>query len=235
MANPQIEDGYIRIANELFEAIYMHYDFTKRQLKVISTIIRNSYGWNRKECKMTIREIEEKTGMKYQHIYPVIKELISMNVIKISGESASCRTFKLNKNYTEWRLTKTVSEILTETVNPTNQNGYTDTNQNGEEILTETVRDTIKRQLKTVGKTAPPEFLRLWEMYPAEKRYGLEFMKPEEIQAVIDNEQRVKEALENYVRQTEPTYICKAEKFFREKWKAYAPTEEEKKKGGKYQ
>lgn len=227
MASPQTENGYIRIANELFEAVYMHFDFTKRQIKVISAIIRNTYGWNRKECTMTLREIESETGLKYQHIYPVINELVEMNVIKVLDTSSTGRTFKLNKNYSEWSVTKTVTER--------NQNSYAERNRNGYGSVTKTVTDTIKRQLKTRGKTMPPEFLRLWEMYPAEKRYSLEFMKPEEIQAVIDNEQQVKEALENYISKTEPTYIVKAEKFFREVWKAYASEDEPPKKRSKLQ
>lgn len=47
MASPQTEDGYIRIANELLDAILM-FPFSKRQLKVVLALIRKIYGFNKK-------------------------------------------------------------------------------------------------------------------------------------------------------------------------------------------
>ena len=50
MANPQKEEGYTAIANDLFEAVY-RFNFTLRELKVLLSIIRRTYGYNRKEAR----------------------------------------------------------------------------------------------------------------------------------------------------------------------------------------
>lgn len=44
---PQVEDGYTRIANELFDAI-LGAQFTAREMSVLMAIIRKTYGFNKK-------------------------------------------------------------------------------------------------------------------------------------------------------------------------------------------
>lgn len=46
MANPQIVDGYTRIANELLDAL-IRSGLTKRELRVVLVVIRQTYGYNR--------------------------------------------------------------------------------------------------------------------------------------------------------------------------------------------
>ena len=41
MGKPQTEDGYLRIANELFDAI-LAFSFTGRQQKIISAVMRKT-------------------------------------------------------------------------------------------------------------------------------------------------------------------------------------------------
>ncbi|WP_374993057.1 replication protein, partial [Burkholderia multivorans] len=50
--SPQIEDGYTRIANELYEAI-LGFGFTQRQLLVLLTVLRKTYGYGKKEDDMS--------------------------------------------------------------------------------------------------------------------------------------------------------------------------------------
>ena len=46
MGNPQLEDGYVRIANELFAAMAA-FGFTGRQMAVLMVIIGKTYGYNK--------------------------------------------------------------------------------------------------------------------------------------------------------------------------------------------
>lgn len=222
MASPQKENGFVAIANELFEAIYMHFDFTKRQLKVISAVIRHTYGWGRKTCTLSLREIGRETGLDYRHVSTTVQELIECAVLHVSGERGGSKTYALNKNYDEWGVTKTVTGV-----SPKRQH---DSHQNGDTSVTKTVTHTIEKQLKQGERKHSPEFLAIWALYPAKKRRGLDFVTEEDERAVLDNAEAVRGAISQYLRETDETYICKAETFFRETWKAYAvPAEEQTK------
>ncbi len=48
MANPQTDNGFTSIANELYEAI-LKAPLTARQLKVVLLIIRYTYGFKRRK------------------------------------------------------------------------------------------------------------------------------------------------------------------------------------------
>lgn len=227
MANPQKEDGYVAIANDLFEAIFLHHDFTKRQLKVISSIIRNTYGWNKKTCTISLREISAETGIDYRHVSTTLQELIEKSVLFVEGFSTETRTYKLNKNYDEWGVTKTVTGV-----SPKRQQ---QSHQNGDSSVTKTATDTIKRQLKTEKAKHSPDFLALWVLYPAERRDGLEWIGAECEAEILQNADRFRAALESYLNQTPAQYLVKAEKFFKEKWKAFAPEDEPNMKRSNYQ
>lgn len=105
MANVQCENGYLRIANELFDVI-LKSNFSLRELKVILTIIRFTYGFNRKEAEVSIRFISQATGIRFQHIAKAIDKLIAKNVLIINGTAnhKQGRTLSLNKDYDTWSL-----------------------------------------------------------------------------------------------------------------------------------
>lgn len=227
MANPQKEDGFVAIANDLFEAIYMYHDFTKRQLKVLSSIIRHTYGWNKKTCTLSLREISAETGINFRHISTALQELIEKSVLYVEGYSNEKRTYRINKNYDEWGVTKTVTGVSP-------KRGHL-CHQNGDTSVTKTVTHTIKRQLNTEKDKHSPDFLTLWELYPAERRDGLEWISAECEAEILQNVDRFREALESYLNQTPVQYLVKAEKFFKEKWKAFAPEDEPNMKRGNYQ
>lgn len=216
MANPQKENGHIEIANDLFEAIYMRYSFTARQLAVISTVLRHTYGWQRKECSLSGGVIAAETGIAQKHIHSVINELVESHVLIVQGDKHSrSRKFKINKNYDEWTTTKRVVELPP-------KEGYI-YHQNGGSTTTKVVVDTIQRQLKTGERKRSPVFLGLWEMYPEDKRYGLQYISAEVEEEVVMHADAVKTALEIYVAQTDHKYLCKASKFFEERWKLVHP------------
>ena len=232
MANPQKEDGYVGIANELFEAIYMKFDFTKRQLRILSAIIRHSYGWNRNKCSLSLREISSQTGIDFRHVSSALQELIEMSVLFVEGFQNEKRTYILNKDYDTWSVTKTVTGV-----SPKRQHK---SHQNGDTRVTETATHTIKRQYKDRERQHAPEFLSLWAEYPEIKRDGLEWVKEDDEKEVLDNIELVRSALHIYLESVkDEQFLMKAEKFFRGKWKAYAPDEKSQKqrtrKGGRFE
>lgn len=120
MGNPQIEDGYVRIANELFDAILMS-RLSGRQLKVLLAILRKTYGFNKKSDEIGLSQLRDMTNLDRSNISGTINELAAMNVIFVSG-GHNARVISINKKYQTWKLkeedlgvvkTTTVAETTT--------------------------------------------------------------------------------------------------------------------------
>ncbi|QNH66877.1 replication protein [Proteus vulgaris] len=109
-----LEDGYTRIANDLFEAV-MCADLTARQLKVVMAIIRKTYGFGKKLDRITNTQIAEMTGVHHTHVCKAKNEMIAMNIVISSGNKIG-----INKDFTEWNFNiSQVSETLAKSANKT--------------------------------------------------------------------------------------------------------------------
>lgn len=102
MGKPQTEDGYLRIANELFDEILKR-DFSLRQLKVILAVMRKTYGYNKKADEIGLSQIRDLTGISRSHLSPTINQLCSMRILVVT-EGFHARTISINKHYKEWVL-----------------------------------------------------------------------------------------------------------------------------------
>lgn len=103
MANPQKEDGYTPIANELLEQIYK-LKLNGTQFKIILVIWRYTYGFNRKEHQLSETFISKATETNKKQISREMNALIKLNIIKVIEEATftSSRIIGLNKNYVDW-------------------------------------------------------------------------------------------------------------------------------------
>lgn len=99
-ASPQVEDGYTRIANELFDAA-LGYPFSLRQAKVFFALIRKTYGYNKKHDDLSASQIAELCGVARNHVTTTLNELADLNVItKLPGQFGSL--VGINKDYRRW-------------------------------------------------------------------------------------------------------------------------------------
>lgn len=96
---PQVEDGYTRIANELFDEI-IGAPVTDRERRVVLAIIRLTYGWNKKSDRIFAEDVAKLTKMHESRASKVISELVRRNVIFRKGGSRSPIT--LNKDVGSW-------------------------------------------------------------------------------------------------------------------------------------
>lgn len=172
MANPQIEDGYIKIATEIQDA-FCHFRIPGEERQVLDTIIRKTYGWNKCEDAISLSQFVEATGMNKPHVIQAIKGLLLKKVISVTEKGNDiAKVYKFNKNYEEWiPLPKKVTLpkkviVVTEKGNlalpkkvPTKDTitKYT--------ITKERVNPTRK-----TGASYSEEFLTFWDAYP--KRSG---------------------------------------------------------------
>lgn len=103
---PQKENGYTPIANELLEK-FISFDFSKRQMIVILTVARMTYGYSRKTDALSRVQISAMTNLDRAHVSRTIDELVNMNVL-IKHETGRfshgvlVNELSINKNYSQW-------------------------------------------------------------------------------------------------------------------------------------
>ena len=96
MGGPQTQDGFMRLANELLDAIAAS-DFSKREYKVILAVMRQTYGYNRKTAPICVKALAAATGLDERHVRRTVADLVDASVIlRVGGEIG------IQKNYSNW-------------------------------------------------------------------------------------------------------------------------------------
>lgn len=101
-AAPQLENGYIRIANELFSAL-RQYPFSGAEFRILIAIMEKTYGWRKKKELIPSSQISKSTGIDLRYVKKIIKQLIQDGVI-IKEESGGGNILSVNKDYYNWKL-----------------------------------------------------------------------------------------------------------------------------------
>lgn len=101
MPGPQLENGYTRLANELLEAM-VRTVFSPNETRVILYIARMTYGYNKKNVRISGQQWEEATGIKRTHIYRTLRKLQERNVVTMVGHKGS-RKVGIQKHYKKWK------------------------------------------------------------------------------------------------------------------------------------
>lgn len=122
MASPQLENGYVRIANELFEEIAFR-EFSKNQISIINLVIRLSYA-----CRKKFALIKNKNKFQIAGVHPnyISEELEYLEKNKVLIIYPDLNVYVLNKNYVDWTIPykkrfnkKNFNELLNENLNIT--------------------------------------------------------------------------------------------------------------------
>ena len=97
MANPQLENGHTRIANEILEAL-VRINLSPYESRVLWFIIRKTYGWHKKLDRISISQIANGTGILRQNVFRALKSLHLKNMIF----RPSNKHVGFQKDYTMW-------------------------------------------------------------------------------------------------------------------------------------
>ena len=102
MANPQKENGYTAIANEIMDAL-IKYRIPGEQRQCLDYIIRKTYGFNKKEDMISNSQFVRATGLNKSHICRAINGLIDKNIVAKKGNK-HIPSYRFNKNYNQWKV-----------------------------------------------------------------------------------------------------------------------------------
>lgn len=107
MANPQIEDGFTRVANEIFEQI-CQYTFNGSQFRILIIIWRMTYGYGRKDHDFAQAFLQAATKLSDSTVKRELAYLIKNKVLTVTKEPTNTepRRLAFNKNYDEWLVVK---------------------------------------------------------------------------------------------------------------------------------
>ena len=102
MANPQREHGYTAIANEIMEAL-SRYRIPGEKRQVLDYILRQTYGFNRKQAKLSYGEISKFTGIHRQNVKRAVRWLYSKRITVVGKtDYTNKQIYEFNKNYDDW-------------------------------------------------------------------------------------------------------------------------------------
>lgn len=172
--SPQLEDGHVRIANELFDAA-LAFPFTGRQLKVVMAIMRKTYGYGKKVDDVSASQLGNACGLSRTHVTTTMNQLAEMCVIsKSPGRYGSI--VGINKDYSKWKSASTesvqVSQIGTSTKTgqgvPKWDSASTESVQDDSTDSVHT-KDNLPKDNQQKTCASADAFLRFWAAYPKKK------------------------------------------------------------------
>jgi len=177
--SPQLEDGYIRLANELFDAILLAKLKYSTQT-VLLAVLRKTYGYGKKEDDMSASQIGELCGMKRQHVTTALNELAAMGIIhKRPGQYGVVAG--VNKDYSSWKVgSPNLGQVNESRTSPnlgqvSKKQGFTSPNlgQVDSPNLGHTKNNLPKDNIQKKKPCASADaFARFWTAYPKKKSKG---------------------------------------------------------------
>lgn len=136
MANPQKENGFTPIANEVVEQL-VKLRIPASEKDILFFVLRKTYGWGKKFDRISLTQFEGGTLLSRVTVVKALKNLLSRNILVKSG-----LLLGFNKNHEKWVVK---SGILVKSENIFGKGGYTKNGKGGY---------TYKRKKKMTKETS---------------------------------------------------------------------------------
>lgn len=168
MANPQLEDGYTPIANDVLQALAW-IRIPGEATQVLFVILRKTWGFRKKVDRIPLSQFCEATGLLRPNVVRAINLLLSMNLIhknpssinsdtgSIKGDTGYITSYCFNKDFETWRPGGSIKDDTGSIKTDTTQKDYKVSVENDSvfdgSIKTDTTQtasietDTLKRNI----------------------------------------------------------------------------------------
>jgi phage replication O-like protein O len=103
MANPQKENGYTAISNELLDAL-IGVRIPGEARQVLDMILRKTYGFHKKEDSIALSQFCLATRMNKRAVIRAIHRLFDMNLIGVKKDTYATTKYRVNKDFDTWKL-----------------------------------------------------------------------------------------------------------------------------------
>ena len=99
--SPQLEDGYVRIANEYLEALMLH-NYPASLIRFVLAVVRETWGWGKKKRAVPIRRFAELLGVSETRVYQLRADATRHNLVTIEERGTSDAIYQVQKLYMDW-------------------------------------------------------------------------------------------------------------------------------------
>lgn len=170
MANPQIADGYTKIANEIMDALIAAH-LSGQEMSVALFVIRKTYGFNKTEDFIALSQMMAAVGMSKIRASQVVRSLELMKILTVKENiNGLTKKYSLNKDFDTWdtvkeklnRKEKTKQTVKVLRNRPLRKTLTTKDNITKDNITKENIPPIVPQ--KTDGYS--DEFLKFWKAYP---------------------------------------------------------------------
>lgn len=100
----QLEDGYMRVANELGRAITWA-RLTAYQRCILDVVMRQTYGFNKSVDEIARTQFADETGIDPSDVRRTINELVAMNIIT-RADGRFAHAYSINKRHATWNVSE---------------------------------------------------------------------------------------------------------------------------------
>jgi phage replication O-like protein O len=165
MANPQCENGYTKIANEIVEHL-CSYRLAGQEWQVLWFIIRKTYGFKKKKDMIALSQFSEATGIDRRKIPALLNSLVAKNIIlkTVTNKGDTEAIFYgIQKDYEKWQVSPkkvTAPKVSPKKVQSVPNNGVKSVTNNG------AYKRNKNNIQKKCTKAYPEHFENCWSYYP---------------------------------------------------------------------
>ena len=99
-----LENGYLRLANQIQDAV-CKVELSGREFRVLNAVIRLTYGWSKKEDRITNSLISDKTELAVKHVSEAVVSLAARRIIHLR-RIGQTRYIGINTDLNKWAYTK---------------------------------------------------------------------------------------------------------------------------------
>lgn len=143
MANPQKENGFTAIANEIIEHL-AKIKLTDYEARILHSLWRKTYGFNKKSDVISLSQWSESTKIDTHNVPRTLRLLASRNLILITHLSPRTVRYQFQKNYELWDKSFEFEELFKEQiVEPQESPTTSDEILSNQIVSTEIVSNTI--------------------------------------------------------------------------------------------
>lgn len=122
MASPQKENGFTAVANEIVEAL-VKVRIPASEKDILLFVIRKTYGFHKKEDKISLTQFELGTGLSRVTVVKALKNLLTRCMVLKKGS-----LFYFNKDHETWVVN---AGLLVKSENIFGKGGYTKNGKGG--------------------------------------------------------------------------------------------------------
>jgi len=154
LANPQTEDGHVRIANDLWEAIARQ-NLSGNEFRVLLGILRKLYGFKKKSDWISNRQLAKLVGISYDQAGKMVLRLAERRIITLAYlDEGQRRIVRFNKDFDTWEPLPKKATLA--------QKGETPSSKKARDPRSKrrTTKETITKE--TITKERYEDWLKAW-------------------------------------------------------------------------